>query len=141
MAPLHCHCTSYMLVMCVHSILISTLTYPAVLCIISYIRLSIHIRRAGTHRRIPAEMRGRGTKGERLGRYANDKYPDRWMVVKNVNLDPTVNSTAPDPPDGNRVHQMETKGNTAWVTHPTSMTHTWPWPHEHKTLRHIAPEG
>ena len=73
------------------------------------------------------------TKGECLGRYANDKYPDNWILVKNENLEPTVNSTAPDPPDGNMVPQMiETRGNTARVTHPTSMIRTWPWPHEHK---------
>ena len=91
-----------------------------------------NIRIAGTHWRIPAGMRGKGTKKQCLGIYANDKYPDRWMLVKNVNLEPTMNSTAPDSPDGNRVPQMETRGNTAWATHPTSMTRTWPWPHEHE---------
>ena len=77
-------------------------------------------------------MRGRGTKGECRGRYANDEYTDHWMLAKNVKLKPTVNSTAPDPPDGNRVPLMETRRNAEWVTHTMRMTRTWPWPQEHK---------
>ena len=123
MVPSLCHSTSYMLVICVHNVSISTFVLSS--CTLhTLIYTTIHTY---THSRHSLEITGRNERERNRRRmpwqvnssYANDKYQDCWMLGKNVNPKPTVNSTALSPTDGNKRKKWPSfKGATLPLSQP-----------------------
>ena len=120
MVPLHYHCILYTLVMCVHNVLVSIYIRAIQLYSANFIPPPIRTYTNCRHSLEDTSINERErTKGECLGRYANGKHPNRWVLVKNVNLKPTMNSTASGPADGNNGKRCPSfKGATLPLTQP-----------------------